>query len=62
MIQIRKNYYTLTCVEFAMLGGLVIHAEVNVGSVIEAHKYILAHLCDFPTASWLLTPYITEIK
>ena len=38
MIKSRKNYYTLTCVEFAMLGGLVVHAEVNVGSVVEARE------------------------
>lgn len=48
--------------EFGIFGGLIIHTEVNVGSVIEAHEYVLAHLYDYPTASWFLKPYITNDK
>lgn len=62
MIENRKNFYTLICMEFGIFGGLIIHAEVNVGSVIEAHEYVLAHLYDHPTASWCLKPYITNDK
>ena len=43
-------------------GGIVIHTEVNVGSVIEAHEYVLSHLYDFPTGTWVLKPCLTAIS
>lgn len=57
----RKNFYTLLCIEWNVYGGgLVIHTEINVGSVIEAHEYVLGHLYDFPYGTWILKPYLTR--
>ena len=62
MIENRKNYYTLICAEWSMyVGGLVIHSEVNVGSVIEAHEYVLSHLYVFPTGTSVLKRCLTAI-
>ncbi|MFQ7656997.1 MAG: hypothetical protein ACLRK6_07185 [Anaerostipes hadrus] len=63
MIENRKNFYTLICAEWSMYGGgIIIHTEVNVGSVIEAHEYVLSHLYDFPTGTWILKPCLTAIN
>ena len=62
LIENRKNFYTVMCMEWNVLtGGLIIHKEVNVGSVAEGYEYMLKHLYEFPTGTWIFKPYLTAI-
>lgn len=51
-----KRFYNLICGELSIIGGVVIHHEVNHGSLDEVHNYIDEHFDEHPDAKWILIP------
>ena len=51
-----KRFYNLICGESSIIGGVVIHHEVNHGSLDEVHDYIDKHFNEHPDAKWILIP------
>lgn len=53
-----RQYYNVICEEISILGGKIIHIDINVGSLDEVHKVVTANVNKYPNGKWELYPMI----
>lgn len=55
-------FYNLICSEIAPTGGVIIHMDVNKGTMDEVHSCVLENMEIFPNALWTLIPIVIKSR